>query len=382
MAYVQQHLRRLQATVAAVALLLVAAFVVCSLVVLEKIGASRSDSKQQQEQLNRQTLRRRLLLQTATASAAAASAAAAAVSPNEDTATQTTSTSTSTSNTRRPIIHTFYNPLLEDVLVTGMTNDGDEALLEAWKEAWWEAGFEPRILTLEDAKSHPDYIPLDYAMSHTWLDGYNKMCIFRWVAMSNVGGGWMSDYDLFPLGTPVLGDENDDTIQLPNNGILTVHDRFVPDLVSGSADEWIRVAKEIVAGLLEKDAKKKVEAQAYPPKKKQRRIYTLWTDMLALHQWWSEAQMNGVGAIKQFESDSRVMDAFNQEDEGLGVPWSPEKCKYRTPSPGIMAVHFSHSTIKRGITKKLLHEGQTLNDRAAIAKEFLATWKASCMQQS
>jgi hypothetical protein len=195
----------------------------------------------------------------------------------------------------------------------------------------------------------------------------------------------MVDYDLFPLGKPVLvgdDDENNDPFQLPNKGILTVHDRFIPDLVSGSAEEWIRVAKEIVAGLLEKDAEKKIEAMAYPPQKKRRRIYTRWTDMFALQQWWAEAQMNGVGAIKVFESESRVMArAFDQEDEGLGVPWSLEKCQHRTPSPNIVAVHFSHESIKSGIIKNLLHEGQTMNDRAAIAKEFLATWKESCMQQ-
>eukprot|EP00545_Synedropsis_sp_CCMP1620_P011820 CAMPEP_0119011922 /NCGR_PEP_ID=MMETSP1176-20130426/5970_1 /TAXON_ID=265551 /ORGANISM="Synedropsis recta cf, Strain CCMP1620" /LENGTH=352 /DNA_ID=CAMNT_0006964803 /DNA_START=63 /DNA_END=1118 /DNA_ORIENTATION=- len=273
---------------------------------------------------------------------------------------------------RRPIIHTFYNPLLEDAFVTEMDDAGDAALVEAWKEAWWEAGFEPRVLTLEDAKSHVDFIPLDYAMSHTWLDGYNKMCIWRWVAMSNqIDGGWMVDYDVFPLGTAPLDLISMNTLELPNNGILTVHDRFIPDMVSGSSEEWIRVAKLIVEGLLDKDAEKKVEARAYPPKKKKRRTYTRWTDMFALQQWWAEAQMNGAGAIRVFESDSRVMArAFDQDSEGLGVPWTPEKCQHRTPSPSIVAVHFSHDAIKSGIAKNLLHEGQTMNDRAAIAKEF------------
>ena len=145
-----------------------------------------------------------------------------------------------------------------------MTESGDAALLEEWKRAWSEAGFEPRVLTLEDARTHPQFIPIDYAMEHTWLDGYNKMCIWRWVAMSNVGGGWMTDYDVFPL-------RSFETQTSPNNGALTVHDRFIPDLVSGSSDEWIRVAKAIVGGLLEKDAEKKVEARSYPAAKKKRR---------------------------------------------------------------------------------------------------------------
>ena len=267
-------------------------------------------------------------------------------------------------NTRRPTIYTFYNPLLEDAFVTGMTESGDAALVEEWKTAWWDAGFEPRVLTLEDAKTHPQFIPIDYAMEHTWLDGYNKMCIWRWVAMSNVGGGWMSDYDVFPL-------KSFPTEPLPNGGALTVHDRFIPDLASGSSEEWIRVAREIVNTLLAADAEKKIEAQSYKPAKKKRRTYTLWTDMIAL-QYWSQHQPD------MFQGDSMVMlRAFDNDDEGLGVPWSAEKCQERTPA-GITAVHFSHEAIKKGLKKNLLREGQTLDNRAAIAKEWLADWKSSC----
>lgn len=267
-------------------------------------------------------------------------------------------------NEPRPIIHTFYNPLLQDAFVTEMTESGDAALLEEWKKAWADAGFEPRVLTLEDARTHPLFIPIDYAMEHTWLDGYNKMCIWRWVAMSNVGGGWMSDYDVFPL-RPFP------TQPLPNNGALTVHDRFIPDLVSGTSEEWIRVAKAIVHGLLAKDAEKKIEAQSYPPRKKKRRSYTLWTDMFALQQW-SRSQPD------MFQGDSMVMiRPFDNEDEGLGVTWNAEKCQERTP-PGIVAVHFSHDAIKRGMEKKLLHEGQSMDNRAEIAKEWLAAWRSSC----
>lgn len=192
----------------------------------------------------------------------------------------------------------------------------------------------------------------------------------RWVAMSNVGGGWMSDYDTFPLRLF-------DTSVLPNEGALTVHDRFIPDLASGSSEEWIRVAQEIVQGLLDKDAEKKIEARSYPPKKKKRRQYTLWTDMFALQQWHAKAQ-KGEMEPPMFESDAKVMlRAFSKDDEALGQPWSPQQCLERTP-PGIVAVHFSHDAIKTGMKKNLLHTGQNMDHRAEIAKEWIATWKASC----
>lgn len=282
----------------------------------------------------------------------------------------TTSTTTQ-ENSGRPIIYTFYNPLLEDAFVTQMTESGDAALVKAWKASWWDAGFDPRVLTLDDARSHPLFIPIDYAMEHTWLDGYNKMCIWRWVAMSNVGGGWMSDYDVFPLR--LFETTN---APLPNDGALTVHDRFIPDLVSGSSEEWIRVGQQIVNGLLEKDAEKKLEAQSYPPKKKKRRQYTLWTDMFALQQWQQKEQKGEAPAM--FQSDSMVMlRAFDKDDEALGQSWSPEKCQERTPS-NIKAVHFSHDAITTGMKKNLLHKGQNMDHRAEIALEWIATWKSSC----
>jgi hypothetical protein len=267
---------------------------------------------------------------------------------------------------KRPIIYTFFNPLLEDAFVTEMSLSGDESLLQLWKQTWSDVGFEPIVLSLNDAKSHPMYLPLHYAMDHTWLDGYNKMCIWRWVAMSNVGGGWMSDYDVFPL-------RYFETHPLPHNGSLTVHDRFIPDLVSGSAEEWIRVAHDIVSSLLERDAiqKEKVEKSYTLRKRQRRRFYTLWTDMMALHEW-SQTKPD------QFQNDSRVFGRpFETRLPHLGIPWTSELCRERTPSK-IVAVHFSHDAIKRGIELHLVHDGQVLDNRAEIAREWLTVWNSSC----
>ena len=118
-------------------------------------------------------------------------------------------------------------------------------------------------------------------------------------------------------------------------------DRSIPDLASGSSEEWIRVEQEIVEG----GAEKKIEARSYPPKKKNRRQYTLWIDMFALQQWQAKAQKGEMEPM-MFQSDAKVMlRAISKGDEALGQPWSPQKCLERMP-PEIVAVHFSHDAIK------------------------------------
>jgi len=66
-------------------------------------------------------------------------------------------------------------------------------------------------------------------------DKYNLYCFFRWVAMTVVGGGFMSDYDTFPL-------QSKPSLMLPNKGALSIYSNHVPNLVSGSAAEWNRIS--------------------------------------------------------------------------------------------------------------------------------------------
>lgn len=49
--------------------------------------------------------------------------------------------------------------------------------------------------------------------------------------MSQVGGGWMSDYDVLPLALPACA-------ALSHAGAFTTHQSFVPSLVSGTQQEY------------------------------------------------------------------------------------------------------------------------------------------------
>ena len=131
-----------------------------------------------------------------------------------------------------PTMYTFYQS----------APGGEEDLLKAWEDAWQEKGFQTKILTLEDAKNHPDFYNYKKIIEESAWDSYNEMCFYRWLAMAATGqGGWMSDYDTFPLNFPI-----EDGINLPNNGQFTSYESFVPSLLSGSDAEWNKVSKLVI----------------------------------------------------------------------------------------------------------------------------------------
>eukprot|EP00957_Ditylum_brightwellii_P095583 7281021-Ditylum_brightwellii.AAC.1 len=95
-----------------------------------------------------------------------------------------------------PVMHTFFERVEKN---TGMTDTGDDMLLETWVDMWKDAGWNPIILGVEDAKKHPDFEELNQMLEDFKFNDYNKMCFIRWIAVAAVGGGWMCDYDIFPL---------------------------------------------------------------------------------------------------------------------------------------------------------------------------------------
>mmetsp|Transcript_33084 Transcript_33084/g.54637 ORF Transcript_33084/g.54637 Transcript_33084/m.54637 type:complete len:149 (-) Transcript_33084:566-1012(-) len=62
----------------------------------------------------------------------------------------------------KPIIYTFYHDYNSaDNSGTGMSSEADQVLLKIWQGEWQNAGWIPRILTLEDARQHPHFNTFD-----------------------------------------------------------------------------------------------------------------------------------------------------------------------------------------------------------------------------
>ena len=97
-------------------------------------------------------------------------------------------------NTQTPgIISTFYEPSAKDD-----REPARKQTLAAWAHHWQQAGWRTRVLGLADAKKSPFYKQLLLRFRRIPLGEnaeYEKMCYFRYLAMAEAGGGWMSDYE-------------------------------------------------------------------------------------------------------------------------------------------------------------------------------------------
>jgi hypothetical protein len=253
-------------------------------------------------------------------------------------------------NTPRGNIYTFYAPLLhaEDTSRERKVRKADEALLQAWKKAWYDAGWNPRIISLEDAKNHPNFILYLERLKNVTLIGiggrgveYNKYCFLRYLAMAHVGGGMMADYDLFPI--------INSTQSLRNYSFedFTVYQRTlnkagpVPALCSGSSKEWERIAFAIL------------EISQNP-------LNTGWSDMTALMQLY-KTQQGSMVLRNQVLGSNEFVNAFSLT----------EKCNLASRTMAI-GVHFSHYDVQES--------GYKILDRPQLALDFMASWRKHCNQ--
>jgi hypothetical protein len=248
---------------------------------------------------------------------------------------------------KKPKMYTFYEPtpiVWGDKRATGMTDEADAAMLALWVQEWARMGWEPVILSLNDAKRHPRYDEFHQRLREVPLHGangnndfnqlYNQYCYLRWLAMATLPhGGYMSDYDTLPIRRFAA------TI-----GSFTVYNtgpdgRGVPCLMSGSQTEWERLIWALLdVGLKHPD-------------------HNNWTDMLGL----MELKGNYVAEKTAFEA---IIIMNGQE-------WSPQQCAM---FDGINAVHFSHNSVMHGVVKA----GEDLLDRAKISERVLQGFHENC----
>lgn len=269
----------------------------------------------------------------------------------EDDPNASPSMDTTTRTKIRPVINTFFQRIDPSKKGTGMSDEADQAMLDLWSDAWRAAGWEPRILDLSDAKKHPNYDKYSTDLEAVPMHGqsgkgtnkvYNQLCFLRWLAMAAAGGGFMCDYDVLPLRH---ADDVDTTGELPEGGAFTVYSALMawygpyagtPAFMSGSAEEWDRMANAILANGLQHPSK------------------PLWTDMFAL----------------------RDLPGYLLRDEVVEPPRAYSETGGCKKIEWKRAVHFSHEAIGR-----MLKEGETMEDRPSIIRNFMNKWSVDCVHR-
>lgn len=92
-------------------------------------------------------------------------------------------------------IHSYWAEVPE------LKSEDEFRLTLLWRARWEAAGFEPVILNEFIARKHPLFAALDAEVSKrptTNPKAYEAACHHRWLALAQVGGGWMSDLDVLP----------------------------------------------------------------------------------------------------------------------------------------------------------------------------------------
>ena len=262
-------------------------------------------------------------------------------------------------NSPRPSMHTFFEPIGKG----SDANSPHQRLVQEWKSYWYEAGWNPVVLSLDDAKKHPEFDRIWKIVSSQGYNTYEVLCYVRWLAMAAVGGGWMSDYDTFPLH-----DFRQDGLVLPNNGKFTVYESWVPSLMSGNEQEWLRMTNAIVNNL---DYKMK-----HPGEIPKNFVGMAFSDMLSMMDL-----MRNDSSV--FVSKGEVLTKFTNI---MKTDWAPQACITNVPA-NQRAVHFAHyyTDLAR---KQGFFPGVAERDdwdvnvkRIEMARWWMNYWKEHCEAQ-
>ena len=252
-----------------------------------------------------------------------------------------------------PVVYTFFDDLYNVYhhRESGKgTNAEDHEILDAWKYAWEFMGYTPKVLTLEDAKRHPDYerfsTLLDEKVPLGSNQAYDKICYLRWLAVAASGGGIMTDFDTIPLRKPQAED-----FELPNK--FTFNQAYVPSFVHGSAGHWTMMANAILE-------------EATKP---QRQDLFVYSDMLALSEVLVNPQYKEHIYVHMPHRSNDATDFLDPIDSQYPIRKCHQLAKLRV-------MHFQHKSgsIKNTFVDKLLENPKYKSQRAALMVKWLTYW--------
>ncbi len=252
-----------------------------------------------------------------------------------------------------PIMHTFFEPD-EKGYCCGMLNSGHEILLNAWEQAWQNRGWRTKILTLEDAKRHPEFEVYQDKLKKIGLTEYNQKCYWRWFAMAAIqDGGWMSDYDAFPL--ELDGRKGVELERAPDSDIFTSYSNHVPCLIRASRENWDRILHLMLDSLPEDHG-------------------TRSTDMQSLVKIGHDMGVEEAGMIWKDETYRTFGYRRNENDE-LEVNCDELQ--------GMKIAHLSHKGTTDAYRSKLFPEIERelgpMNGRGVAAQIFMKDYNEQCL---
>ena len=261
----------------------------------------------------------------------------------------------STSVVERPaVIYTFYHRIDPKHRSTGMTDEDDAELLSFWKESWMQAGWEPVVLSLQDAEKHPQYDSFKHTVDSLHLDEFSTLLFTRWIAMAGVdGGGWYADYDVFPL--------TDFTTELPNNGTMTIHDIMSPTLASGTDGQWMNTLNALLDDAVE--TKKSKEARE--------KELMFWTDSLGILNLVTKCTKNPPCPQRA----KRVAMPYGAKDPIVTSAGCDSK-SFRSR----WVVHFGQEMMQAA--EFVPPHLRLPSGRLSLARDWLPKWRKKCYQPS
>lgn len=111
-------------------------------------------------------------------------------------------------------LYTYYSN------VPGISPFDSTKLINLFIERWREVGFDPFVLTEWHARKHPLYEQFNAVVSKFPSVNsfeYERACWIRWLALSAMGGGYMADYDVFPVRVNKIEEIGDTYMNLPHH---------------------------------------------------------------------------------------------------------------------------------------------------------------------
>jgi len=175
--------------------------------------------------------------------------------------------------------------------------------------------------------------------------------------MASVGGGWMSDWDNFPLNMKP-------SFNLPNKGTFTSYSEHVPNLIVGSASEWIRIAK--------------VMFDNYDEQSQHGSLH--WSDMFALSRFMRLDLHLIDGKIVSRSRTISIQDIYNiptntslAQDIEKPYDFDKEQCRILNK---YKAVHISHHGCN------IVKFCQKYSQRPVAARKWFNAWSTQCKEQN